>query len=168
MKIASVRWFAAVLTLAFAASGACAAGKTLSMSEKVDLTAPPAKVWDAIKDFGGWQTWHPAIAGTEITKGKGNSRGSVRVLTTKDGAKITEELTAYTAGTMSYTYRILESPLPVTNYVSTLKVTKSKTGATVVWSSKFKAKDGTADDEAKKVIAGIYRAGLDNLPNVVK
>ena len=74
---------------------------------------------------------HPAIASTEVTEGRNNSKGAVRVLTTKDGAKITERLTAYSAGAMTYTYRILESPLPVTDYVSTLKVTKSKSGSTV-------------------------------------
>ena len=168
MRLLAVRTFASGFALAFVASGALAAGKTLSISEKAELAVPPAKAWGAIQDFGAWQTWHPAIAGTEITEGKNNSKGAVRVLTTKDGAKITERLTAYSAGAMTYTYRILESPLPVTDYVSTLKVTKSKSGSTVTWSSKFKAKDGTPDDEAKKVMTGVYRAGLDNLPNVVK
>ena len=168
MSFLAVRSFASGLALAFVASGALAAGKALSISEKAELAVPPAKAWDAIKDFGAWQAWHPAIASTEITEGKNNSKGAVRVLTTKDGAKITERLTAYSAGAMSYSYRILESPLPVTDYVSTLKVTKSKSGSTVTWSSTFKAKDGTPDDEAKKVMTGVYRAGLDNLPNVVK
>ncbi len=168
MSTASIRSLGLGLLMAFAAVGVFAAGKSLSVSEKVDLTAPPAKVWSTIKDFNGWQGWHPAIASTEITKGKGNVKGTVRVLTTKDGAKVTEELLAHSDGAMGYTYRIIESPLPVTNYVSTLKGNKSKTGSTVVWKATFKAKAGTADDEAKKVMAGIYRAGLDNLAAVTK
>jgi hypothetical protein len=162
------RSFATGVALAAFASGAFAAGGKLSISTKVDLTVPPAKVWDAIKDFGAWPTWHPALASDEITKGKDHAKGTVRVLTTKDGAKIKEELTAWSATRMTYTYRILDSPLPVKDYVSTLKVSRSGTGSTVTWSSTFNAKDGTADDEAKKVMTGIYRAGLDNLPNVVK
>jgi carbon monoxide dehydrogenase subunit G len=153
------------LLLSFAA-GAQAAG-TLSVTEKVEVAAPPAKVWDAIKDFKGWQTWHPAIAGTDITKGGGNDKGTVRVLTTKDGAKITEELVAYDAKKHSYKYRITASPLPVADYVSTIEVKPAKNGSTVVWTSKFKAK-GASDADAKKTIVGIYRAGLDNLGNVVK
>jgi hypothetical protein len=39
----------------------------------------------------------------------------------------------------------------------------AKDGSTVVWSSNFIATQGTNDDEAKKVIAGIYTAGLDSL-----
>jgi Polyketide cyclase / dehydrase and lipid transport len=168
MQIAIVRSLAAGLVLTLAAAVAGAAEKSLSVTEKVAIAATPANAWAAIKDFNGWQTWHPAIASTKIIKGSGNRKGTVRVLTTKDGANITEELLAHSASSMKVTYRIIDSPLPVTNYVSTLKVNKTKTGCTVVWSSTFKAKAGTSDDEAKKVIAGIYRAGLDNLPSVVK
>jgi mxaD protein len=158
----------AVGLLMFAATTTALAAGTVSVTEKVDLKAPAAKVWNAIKDYDGWQGWHPAIAGTEITKGKGNAKGTVRVLTTKDGAKITEELLAYDARKRSYRYRITESPLPVADYVSTIEVREGKGGSSVVWTSKFKAKVGTSDGDAKKVIAGIYRAGLDNLANVVK
>ena len=164
----ALRSLAAGLALAAVVPCALAAGPALSITEKADLAVPPAKAWDAIRDFGAWQTWHPVLASDEITKGKDNTKGAVRVLTTKDGGKITEELTAYSAAGMTYTYRIIDSPLPVKNYVSTLKVAKTKTGSTVTWSGKFDAKDGTADDDAKKAMTGVYRAGLDNLPNVVK
>ena len=32
----------------------------------------------------------------------------------------------------------------------------------------FKVKEGASEDEVKKTIAGVYRAGLDNLGLVVK
>jgi hypothetical protein len=154
--------FAALATSSFAADA------TLSVTEKADLPVPPARAWQTIKDYSGWQNWHPAIASTEISKGKENTKGTVRVLTTKDGAKIKEELLAHSDKSMSYKYRILDSPLPVTDYVSTIKVTPSKGGSEVVWSSNFKAKAGTSDDEARKVISGIYTAGLDNLKSILK
>ena len=168
MTAALVRFLGLSFAIAALATGASAAGQTLSVTEKAELPVPPAKTWDAIKDFDGWQNWHPAIASSDITKGKGNSKGTVRVLTTKDGAKITEELLAYSKKSMSYEYRITNSPLPVTHYVSTIKVVKSEGGSTVVWTSNFKAKEGTPDDEAKKVISGIYTAGLDNLKRLLK
>ena len=164
----ALRAASALLLSCIAGTAFAAGGNLLSVTEKVDLAAPPAKVWAAIREFNGWQGWHPAIAGTEITKGKGNAKGTVRVLTTKDGARITEELLAYDARAQSYRYRITESPLPVDDYVSSISVKKHKNGATVVWTSKFKAKQGTTEADAKKVIAGIYRAGLDNLGGVVK
>lgn len=150
-------------------AGTAEAGPALKVAEKVELTAPPAAAWAVIRDFDGWQNWHPAVGSTEITKGKGNAPGTTRVLTTKDGAKITETLVSWSDKAHSYTYRIDESPLPVTGYVSVLKVSAGKKGGSVVsWSSTFKAKDGTPDADAKKAIDGIYTAGLENLKSVVK
>ena len=168
MTAASVRSVVLGVVLAVLAGPVCSAGNTLSVKEQVDLSAPPAKTWETIKDFDGWQSWHPAVASTDILKGNGKAKGTVRVLTTKDGAKITEELLAHSDKSMSYTYRIVDSPLPVTGYVSTIVVRKSKDGSTVVWSSNFKAKQGVSDEEAKKAISGIYTAGLDNLKKMLK
>lgn len=158
------------LVLAAAATtGALAADKTFSVTEKVDLSAAPSKTWDTIKDFKGWQAWHPAFAGTVITKGEGNTAGSVRELTTKDGAKFIEELLMHDPASRTYQYRIIESPLPITGYVSTLEIKNGHNGgSTVVWSSLFGVKAGASNDEMKKAIAGVYRAGLDNLAATTK
>ena len=168
MTVALVRFIGIALVLAALASSAFAADKSLSVMEKVDLPVPPAKAWETIREFDGWQNWHPAIGSTDIPKGKGNTKGTVRVLNTKDGAKITEELLSHNDKSRTYQYKITESPLPVTNYISTIKVVKAREGSTVIWSSDFIAKQGTADEEAKKVIAGIYTAGLDSLKSKLK
>jgi len=144
------------------------AGRSVAVSEKVDVAATPAKTWDRIQDFMAWPTWHPAFASTQLVKGDGNSKGSIRLLTAKDGAQFTEELLTHDARTHVVEYRILNSPAPVTGYVSTLQVKEEKAGSSVVWSSSFKVKPGTSDADAKKAIAGIYRLGLDNLASVVK
>ena len=153
-----------LMLAAAATTGALAADKTYSVTEKVDLSAAPAKTWDTIKDFNRWQAWHPAFAGTVITQGEGNTKGSVRELTTKDGAKFIEELVMHDTASRTYRYRIIESPLPITDYVSTLEVkTGHNGGSTVVWSSRFGVQAGASEDEMKKSIAGVYRAVLDNL-----
>ena len=85
------------------------------------------------------------------------------MLATRDGAKFTEELLAHDAAARSYQYRIIESPLPISNYVSKIEVQESKAGSRVVWSSSFNVNPGASDEEMKKTIAGVYRAGLDNL-----
>lgn len=144
------------------------AGHSVSVSEKVDVAATPAKTWDRIQDFMAWPAWHPAFASTQLVKGDGNSKGSIRLLTAKDGARFTEELLTHDAKTHVVEYRILNSPAPVIGYVSTLQVQETTAGSSVVWSSSFKVKPGTTDADAKKAIAGIYRLGLDNLAAVVK
>ena len=154
--------------MACATGGALAGGKPLSVTEEVYLAAAPSKTWEKIKDFNRWQDWHPAFASTAITKGEGNTKGTVRVLTTKDGAKFTEELVSHSTASRSYQYRIIESPLPITDYVSTLQIKQNRAGSTVVWSSNFKVKDGVSEEEMKKTISGVYRAGLNNLVSVLK
>src|SRR2546430_2739791 len=167
MTLSLVRRAAVGLAVGLLATSGFAAN-VLSLKEKVELTAPPEKAWALIKDFDGWQNWHPVVASTEIISGKGNTHGTVRVLTTKDGARITERLERYQPKVFAYTYRITDSPLPVTDYVSTMQVKPSKSGCVVTWSSHFKAKEGSEDAEAVKTIRGIYTAGLDNLKAKLK
>ena len=108
--------------LAVVSVAAGAAEKTVTVRETVQLSAPPSRTWDTIKDFATWQLWHPAFAGTEVVKGDGHSKGAVRVLSAKDGGRFTEELVAFDAAARSFKYRIIESPAPVIGYVSTIEV----------------------------------------------
>ena len=158
---ASIRSLGVGLLMAGSAAGALAG--TLSVSEEVELAATPERTWSAIRDFQRWQAWHPAFPTTEITKGGGNAKGTVRVLATKDGAKFNEELLMHDAASRSYQYRIIDSPLPISGYVSTIEVRGSALGSRVVWSSNFTVNPGASDEEIKKTIAGVYRAGLDSL-----
>jgi mxaD protein len=152
------------LGAAFAVSDTLAAD--LAVKETASVAASPDKVWAVLGKFSGMPGWHPAVAATDIVKGADNQRGAVRSITTKDGAQIVEELLAYNASKHSMTYRINASPLPVTDYVSTLAVTPSGKGSKITWKSQFKrdpsAKD-VDDAKAKDIIAGIYKSGFDGL-----
>ena len=64
-----------------------------------------------------------------MLQGDGHSQGAVRVLMTKDGGKFTEELVDFDAAARSYQYRIIESPAPVTDYVSTVQVNETAAGS---------------------------------------
>jgi hypothetical protein len=71
------------------------------------------------------------------------------VLTLQDGGKIRETLLAHDDKGKNLKYNIVESPLPVSDYVSTIHVKPGKNGGSrVEWSSIFKAKG--ADDEKAK------------------
>jgi Polyketide cyclase / dehydrase and lipid transport len=159
---ARLRWLTLLLLTA------CATNRTVSVTESVDLPAAPSRTWDMVKDFMHWQLWHPAFVSTDLVRGDGRSEGTVRLLTTKEGGKFTEELVSYNDASRTYRYRIIDSAAPVTGYVSTLMVKESKIGSSVVWSSTFKVKPGTSDEDARKLISGVYRAGLDNLASLVQ
>lgn len=151
------RTLAAAAALLALSAGAIAA--ELSVSRETIVDGAPAAVWERVGDFDALEKWHPAVAKSTVSA-PGNKPGTMRVLTPGDGATITERLVAYDAGKHSYTYDILESPLPVQHYRSTLQLSPAGDGRTLMkWSSTFQAK-GAPDDKAKQVIQGIYDAGL--------
>ena len=59
-----------------------AAERAVSVVETVQLGAAASRTWGAVRDFGAWQSWHPAFASTRMLQGDGHSKGSVRVLMT--------------------------------------------------------------------------------------
>ena len=147
-----------------AADAAATAAETLSVSKEAVVAMTPADLWKKVGDFNGMNTWHPAIAQSEIVKGNNNEVGAHRKLTLGDGAVIVEELAARDDAGMSLTYIILEGPLPVTDYRSTLTVVAEGEGQSkLTWSSTFKPAAGAEPAKAQEVIGGVYQAGLDNL-----
>lgn len=131
----------------------------LDVSEKIEVKAAPDKVWAAMGDWCGIATWHPVIASCEASEKDGVK---MRKLTTKDGAVINEAQKSWDDQAMSFTYSIVDGPLPVANYVSTMKVTGSGDTSTIEWSGTFDAKDAP-DDKAMETMTGIYKAGLESI-----
>ena len=158
----SARRFTAVALLGFLSAGSAFAGQTLSVEESITLPAKPAEVWKVVGNYGQLEAWHPVVAKTEITKGANNKVGAVRALETKDGAKIVEELLNYDGRKKSLRYKFIESPLPVSDYQSTLSVVAAGQGSKVVWKGSFKAK-GVEDAKAREIFTGIYKAGFEGL-----
>lgn len=146
---------ASMLTLGLAASPALA----IDLSESVEITASASDAWGAISDFCSIKDWHPVIAGCEQFEQDGKT---MRTLTTGDGGELLEELVEMDDAGRSMTYSIIESPLPIANYTSTIAVSEASEGATITWSSTFDAA-GASDEEALELMTGIYRAGLDSL-----
>jgi len=132
----------------------------LSVTETTVLTAPPAKVWALIGNFGSLD-WHPAVAKTDILSGEAGHAGAIRQVTLQDGALIIEEQLSQSA--QALTYKINESPLPVSGYVSELKVDAVGDNTRVTWSSTFDAKQGASDADATGAIKGVYTGGFDAL-----
>lgn len=125
---------------------------------KTDLNVAADEVWKLIGGFNTLPDWHPAIEKSELQE-----EGSMRRLSLAGGGTIVEKLERLDDSERVYTYSIIDSPLPVSNYTATICVKEDSEGKTTVeWSSEFEAK-GAAENEAIDVIAGIYQAGFDNL-----
>ena len=151
--------------------------------EEITINAPAAKVWDIIKDYSD-MSWLPTVKNT--TADKGNSKGSIRVLTLKDGGTITEELKKYDEKNMSYAYKITEMStaktithagaeekvpvLPVDNYAASIEV-EDKGGSTLVsWKAGYyraymnnNPPAEMNEEAANTAVTAILKSGLENL-----
>ncbi|GJE46237.1 SRPBCC family protein [Methylobacterium soli] len=146
-----------ILTLAgLALLAGTAPGLALDVQKSLEVAAPPAKVWQTIGDFCGIGTWHPAVEKCTPSEKDGKK---IRTLALKGGGTLVEEQVTRDDKVMSYTYTILEGPLPVSDYKSTIAVAPEGSGSKVTWEGTFNAK-GAPDTVAKDAIEGIYTSGL--------
>ena len=127
------------------------------VSLSTDLNVSADKVWKLIGGFNALPDWHPAVEKSELEE-----EGQQRRLSLVGGGTIIERLENVDEDSRTYSYTIADSPLPLTNYKSTIKVTGEGENCTVEWSSDF-AVAGTSEGEGMKAVRGIYQAGFDNL-----
>lgn len=128
---------------------------TVNVSETVAASA--ADVWRIISDFGGVET-NEMIAGCTVD---GEGVGAVRTITLNGGGEIIESLESHDNSAQVFSYAIIKDcPLPVKNYLSTVKVSDDGNGgATVDWSSTFEAA-GEPEDTVVDLIKGVYKGGI--------
>lgn len=153
---------------ALAVGAGVASAASLVSAKKLELNVDEKKVeeerkalWDKL---GGWcaiKEWHPAVAACDESK---EGDDTFRTLTLKDGGKIKERLVD--TGSTSYRYEIIESPLPVKNYEAQFSVTPDDDDLdeiNVGWSATYDPADGTEDKDARKVIDGIFKDGIESI-----
>ncbi|MBP2316013.1 SRPBCC family protein [Azospirillum soli] len=150
-----LKMFATAAALVLTAGSALAT----EVTESVILPVPVEKVWQQIGPFCGLSDWHPAVEKCELRRQAGAQE---RVITVKGGGMIEERLLASSKDAHRIKYSILSSPLPVKDYVATVSVKPAEKGSRVVWKAKF-TPNGASDDEARKIIAGIFTSGFDGL-----
>jgi len=132
--------------------------KMHTVTATTHVNASPDQVWGTIGDPGRISEWHPAIASSELT-------GDARLCTLPDGAEIHEKIDSVDAATRSCTYSIVESPLPLTGYVSTIQVTEEGAGAAVNWTARFEPNGAPAED-LSAMLTGLYQAGFASLREI--
>jgi len=175
MTIRSLAALVLMVSAASLAGTALAHGPTRQkVVETVSINAPADAVWARIKNFDALKDWHPAAASSPADKG--NEEGSVRTVTLKGGGELIETLESYNDGLKKYSYRLKDgSPLPVTNYTSTISVTADGDKSTVEWRGAFyrgypnnDPPPEKNDEAAVKAITGVYQAGLANLKKLAE
>ena len=93
------------------------------LSRSTVIDAPVDAIWRLLRDFNGHESWHPAIAESRIEAGEaGDSVGSVRAFRLADGSTLREQLIALSDRGRELTYCLLEAPLPLIDYVASMKL----------------------------------------------
>jgi uncharacterized protein YndB with AHSA1/START domain len=130
------------------------------------IDAPAAKVWDRVRDFNGLPRWHPRIRDSRIENGEPSDRvGCVRDFHLQNGDRLRERLLGLSDYDMFCTYAILESPMPLTDYVATLRLTPISDGdrTFIEWTAEFDCAAEVAADLVSGIGQNVFQAGFDAL-----
>lgn len=131
----------------------------LEVKRRTEVPGEPQTIWSFAGNFCAIKDWHPLVADCQETR-----EGDVtfRTLTLKDGGKIKEKLTD--KDDTSYSYEIVESPLPVKNYKAKFWVEPDDEPerTAVYWEAEFDA-NGASDEEARKKIFDVLVAGMKGI-----
>ncbi|WP_428423326.1 SRPBCC family protein [Methylibium sp.] len=150
---------AAAASLLMAAAGLCHAQGAISFSRDITIDRSPATVWKYVGDFNAIDLWHPSVRNSTL-KGSSTKPGAIRTLTLTGDGEMVEKLLAYDAAKTRYTYTTLKSPFPIKNYVSTLSVSPTADGKTLMtWSATFDAV-GVDEDIATEWVGVAFDGGL--------
>lgn len=130
------------------------------------IDVPAARVWERVRDFNGLPRWHPSIRDSRIENGDPADKvGCVRDFHLQNGDRIREQLLGLSDYDMFCTYSILESPMPLTNYVATLRLTPITDGdhCFAEWSAEFDCDDSEEEGLVDGIGTNVFLAGLSAL-----
>lgn len=130
------------------------------------IDAPVETVWPLLRDFGAISQWLPGVSASVLDDGAAPDKvGATRRLTFQDGSRMRERLLALSDADAAVTFAIIESELPIANYVSTIRLQRVTDGGRsyITWSGEFDTPPDRAADMARRMREDIYQPGFDAL-----
>jgi hypothetical protein len=130
------------------------------------INASAARVWARVRDFNGLSNWHPAIAESRIENGEPADKvGCIRNFSLRNGDRLREQLLGLSDFDMFCTYSILDSPMPLTNYVATLRLTPitDQDRTFIEWSAEFDCAPDREGELLSNIGGGVFQGGFDAL-----
>jgi hypothetical protein len=128
------------------------------------LDVPVETAWDVLRDFNGHDEWHPVVADSTIERGYASDRvGCVRRFHLVDGSELREKLLTFSDAEMAFSYCLLDTPVPLLNYVAHVRLSPVTDGDRTFWhwESRFDTPPGREDELAQMVGENIYQGGID-------
>ncbi|MGD0565022.1 MAG: SRPBCC family protein [Roseiarcus sp.] len=130
------------------------------------IDAPTDRVWEVLRDFNGHGQWHPAVATSAIERGQPSDKvGCVRRFKLADGSELREQLLALSDLEQSFSYCLLDTPIPLFNYVAHVRLLPVTDGDRTFWQweCRFTTRAGEEQRLTEMVAEQIYQAGFDSV-----
>jgi len=130
------------------------------------IGASADRVWERIRDFNGLPRWHPRIRDSRIEDALPADKVScIRNFNLQNGDNIREQLLGLSDFDMFCTYSILESPMPLTDYVATIRLTPITDGERCFaeWTAEFTCDPANEDDLVDGIGNDVFQSGFDAL-----
>ena len=130
------------------------------------IDAAASDVWSRVRDFNALPRWHPRIRESRIEDGlPADKVGCVRDFRLQNGDRIREKLLGLSDYDMFCSYTILESPMPLTDYVATLRLTPITDGNRTFaeWTAEFECAADSAEDLVNGIGQDVFQSGFDAL-----
>jgi len=128
------------------------------------LEAPVEAVWEILRDFNGHDEWHPAVADSEIERGYPSDKvGCVRRFHLADGSELREQLLTMSDADMAFSYCLLDTPVPLLNYVAHVRLAPvtDEDWTFWHWESRFDTPKGREAELHEVVAENVYQGGFD-------
>ena len=130
------------------------------------IGASADRVWERVRDFNGLPKWHPRIRDSRIEDAlPADKVGCIRNFHLQNGDNIREQLLGLSDYDLFCSYAILESPMPLEDYVATLRLTPVTDGPRcfIEWSAEFSCDSGEEADLVAGIGTNVFQAGFDAL-----
>jgi hypothetical protein len=128
------------------------------------IDVPVDRLWAVLRDFNGHEHHHPIVAQSAIERGYSADKiGCVRRFTLQNGAELREQLLSLSDLEMSCSYCLLETPIPLFNYVAHFRLLPVTDGNRSFWhwESRFTTPAGREQELAEMVGNEVYAAGME-------
>jgi len=135
----------------------------IRLARSTVFDAPTDRVWALLRDFNGHDSWHPAVAKSAIERGYSADRlGCVRRFFLRDGSELRERLLTLSDLEQSFAYCLLDTPVPLFNYVAHLRLAPITDGDRTFcdWRCSFTTRQGEELEMQRMVGEEIYDAGF--------
>ncbi|MCS6854142.1 MAG: SRPBCC family protein [Elioraea sp.] len=133
------------------------------MVKSTIIDRPIDEVWAVLRDFNGHDRWHPAVSQSAIERGYPSDRvGCVRRFRLRDGSELRELLLTLSDADTAFSYCLLDTPVPLFNYVAHVRLAPVTDGNRTFWhwESRFDTPRGRERELADLVGREIYEGGF--------